>query len=68
MLVCPIELEDEKTYQAAVSGISEKLKSEAKVTDSGRRGMDAGESVLWHIQDAERSGRRMEISEGAGNA
>ena len=27
VLVCPIELEDEKTYQAAVCGISEKLKS-----------------------------------------
>ena len=46
MLVCPIELEDEKTYQAAVSGISEKLKSEAKVTDSGVVGMDAAKAFF----------------------
>ena len=46
VLVCPIELEDEKTYQAAVSGISEKLKSEAKVTDSGVVGMDAAKAFF----------------------
>lgn len=46
VLVCPIELEDEKTYQAAVCGISEKLKSEAKVTDSGIVGMDAAKAFF----------------------
>ena len=46
VLVCPTELEDEKTYQAAVSGISEKLKSEAKVTDSGVVGMDAAKAFF----------------------
>ena len=46
VLVCPIELEDEKTYQAAVCGISEKLKSEAKVTDSGVVGMDAAKAFF----------------------
>ncbi len=39
--VSPMELEDEKTYQVAISGISEKLASKAEVTDSGIVGMDA---------------------------
>ncbi len=35
VMVSPMKLEDDKTYQVAISGISEKLASEAEVTDSG---------------------------------
>ena len=46
MLVSPVELEDDKTYQVAISGISEKLASETEVTDSGIVGLDAAKDFL----------------------
>lgn len=50
MLVNPedMKLEDGKTYQVAISGISEKLASETEVTDSGIVGMDAAKS-FWTV-------------------
>ena len=46
VLVSPVELEDRKTYKAAICGISEKLASETEVTDSGVVGMDAAKA-FW---------------------
>ena len=42
--------EDEKTYQVAISGISEKLASEAEVTDSGIVGMDAAKEFFGQFE------------------
>lgn len=52
MLVNPedMELEDGKTYQVAVSGISEKLASETEVTDSGIVGMDAAKEFFGQFK------------------
>ena len=50
VLVSPMELEDEKTYQVAISGISEKLASEAEVTDSGIVGMDAAKEFFGQFE------------------
>ena len=50
VLVSPVELEDDKTYQVAVSGISEKLASEAEVTDSGIVGMDAAKEFFGQFE------------------
>ena len=50
VLVSPMELEDEKTYQVAISGISEKLASEAEVTDSGIVGMDAAKEFFGQFK------------------
>ena len=50
VLVSPMELEDEKTYQVAISGISEKLASETEVTDSGIVGMDAAKEFLGQFK------------------
>lgn len=48
MLVNPenLKLEEGKTYQVAISGISEKLASETEVTDSGIVGLDAAKDFL----------------------
>ena len=40
------KLEEGKTYQVAISGISEKLASETEVTDSGIVGLDAAKDFL----------------------
>ena len=40
----------EKTYQVAISGISEKLASEAEVTDSGIVGMDAAKEFFGQFK------------------
>ena len=50
VLVSPMELEDEKTYQVAISGISEKLASETEVTDSGIVGMDAAKEFFGQFK------------------
>ena len=52
MLVNPedMELEDGKTYQVAISGISEKLASETEVTDSGIVGMDAAKEFFGQFE------------------
>ena len=50
VLVSPVELEDEKTYQVAISGISEKLASETEVTDSGIVGMDAAKEFFGQFK------------------
>ena len=50
VLVSPMELEDEKTYQVAISGISEKLASEAEVIDSGIVGMDAAKEFFGQFE------------------
>ena len=52
MLVNPedMELEDGKTYQVAISGISEKLASETEVTDSGVVGMDAAKEFFGQFE------------------
>ena len=50
VLVSPMELEDEKTYQVAISGISEKLASETEVTDSGVVGMDAAKEFFGQFE------------------
>ena len=48
MLVNPenLKLEEGKTYQVAISGISEKLASEPEVPDSGIVGLDAAKDFL----------------------
>lgn len=46
ILVSPIKLEEDKTYQVAISGISDKLKSEMEVTDSGIVGIDAAKEFF----------------------
>ena len=50
VLVSPVELEDDKTYQVAISGISEKLASETEVTDSGIVGMDAAKEFFGQFK------------------
>ena len=50
VLVSPVELEEEKTYQVAISGISEKLASETEVTDSGVVGLDAAKEFFGQFQ------------------
>ena len=45
-----MKLEDGKTYQVAISGISEKLASETEVTDSGIVGMDAAKEFLGQFK------------------
>ena len=50
VLVSPVELEDEKTYQVAISGISEKLASETEVTDSGIVGLDAAKEFFGQFK------------------
>ena len=45
-----MELEDGKTYQVAISGISEKLPSETEVTDSGIVGMDAAKEFFGQFK------------------
>ena len=50
VLVSPVELEDEKPYQVAVSGISEKLASEVEVTDSGIVGLDAAKEFFGQFK------------------
>ena len=45
-----MELEDEKTYQVAISGISEKLASETEVTDSGIVGLDAAKEFFGQFK------------------
>ena len=50
VLVSPMELEDDKTYQVAISGISEKLASETEVTDSGIVGMDAAKEYFGQFE------------------
>ena len=39
-----------KTYQVAISGISEKLASETEVTDSGIVGMDAAKEFFGQFK------------------
>lgn len=46
ILVSPIKLEEDKTYQVAISGISDKLKSEMEATDSGIVGIDAAKEFF----------------------
>lgn len=46
ILVSPMKLEEDKTYQVAISGISDKLKSETEVTDSGIVGIDAAKEFF----------------------
>ena len=46
VMVSPMKLEDDKAYQVAISGISEKLASEAEVTDSGIVGLDAAKEFF----------------------
>ena len=50
MLVSPAGLEDDKTYQVAISGISEKLAAETEVTDSGIVGMDAAKKFFGKFE------------------
>ena len=52
MLVNPenLKLEEGKTYQVAISGISEKLASETEVTDSGIVGLDAAKDFLGQFK------------------
>ena len=50
VLVSPTELETEKTYQVAISGVSEKLASETEVTDSGIVGMDAAKEFFGQFK------------------
>ena len=50
VLVSPVELEDDKTYQVAISGISEKLASETEVTDSGIVGLDAAKEFFGQFK------------------
>ena len=50
VLVSPVELEDEKSYQIAISGISEKLASETEVTDSGMVGLDAAKEFFGQFK------------------
>ena len=50
VLVSPVELEDDKSYQVAISGISEKLASETEVTDSGIVGMDAAKEFFGQFK------------------
>ena len=50
VLVSPMELEDDKTYQVAISGISEKLASETGVTDSGIVGLDAAKEFFGQFK------------------
>ena len=50
VLVSPTELEDDKTYQVAISGISEKLASETEVTDSGIVGLDAAKEFFGQFK------------------
>ena len=52
MLVNPedLKLEEGKTYQVVVSGISDKLASETEVTDSGIVGMDAAKEFFGQFK------------------
>ena len=50
VLASPVELKDDKTYQVAISGISEKLESEAEVKDSGIVGMDAAKEFFGQFK------------------
>ena len=52
MLVNPenLKLEEGKTYQVAISGISEKLASEVEVTDSGVVGLDAAKEFFGQFK------------------
>ena len=50
VLVSPAGLEDDKTYQVAISGISEKLAAETEVTDSGIVGMDAAKKFFGKFE------------------
>ena len=50
VLVSPAGLEDDKTYQVAISGISEKLAAETEVTDSGIVGMDAAKEFFGKFE------------------
>mgnify|MGYP004554320345 FL=1 len=50
VLVSPTELEDDKSYQVAISGISEKLASETEVTDSGIVGLDAAKEFFGQFK------------------
>ena len=52
MLVKPkdLKLEEGKTYQVAISGISEKLASEVEVTDSGIVGLDAAKAFFGQFK------------------
>ena len=45
-----LKLEEGKTYQVAISGISEKLASETEVTDSGIVGMDAAKEFFGQFK------------------
>ena len=45
-----LKLEEGKTYQVAISGISEKLASETEVTDSGIVGMDAAKEFFGQLK------------------
>ena len=50
VLVSPVELEDDETYQVAISGISEKLASETEVTDSGIVGINAAKEFFGQFK------------------
>ena len=50
VLVSPTELEDDKSYQVAISGISEKLASETEVTDSGIVGLDEAKEFFGQFK------------------
>ena len=50
MLASSVEPEDEKSYQVAISGISEKLASETEVTDSGIVGLDAAKAFFGQFK------------------
>ena len=50
VMASPVQLEDEKSYQVAISGISEKLASEVEVTDSRVVGLDAAKEFFWQFK------------------
>ena len=44
MLVSPAAVQEGKTYQVAICGVSDKLAAEAEIVDSGIVGMDAAKA------------------------
>ena len=55
VLVSPAAVQEDKTYQVAICGVSDKLAAEAEVVDSGVVGMDAAKAFFGSFETLSRA-------------
>ena len=55
MLVSPAAVQEGKTYQVAICGVSDKLAAEAEIVDSGVVGMDAAKAFFGSFETLSRA-------------